>query len=364
MIEIAIVGAGMAGLTCAQQLHQAGYDVVVFDKSRGVGGRMATRRAQGTWADHGLRYFEDSPEGDLTALLSLLRDRGLIHPWTDHVQELGPDGQLRPSRDRHPRYVAALGINSVAKFLATGLTLHREHRVSAIAPTPAGQWHLTFAPPTPDVQAPDPVLAKILVLAIPAAQALDLLAPVPQIPGESLAALEAVTFDPCMTVMAGYRPHPTLENLDWQAIALPQDPLLSWISLESSKRSLPAAPVLVLHSSPSFAAENFDAPNLTEAAHALLQRAASVLQISYWQQPDWLQVHRWRYAIPQQSHHDRALAATQPAPWICGGDWCGGEGLSSAYRSGFAMAHQVNQWLEGRPLKGEQAWMDLVSEKL
>ena len=139
----------MAGLTCAQQLHQAGYNVVVFDKSRGVGGRMATRRAQGTWADHGLRYFEDSPEGDLTALLSLLRDRGLIHPWTDHVQELGPDGQLRPSRDRHPRFVTALGINSVAKFLATGLTLHREHRVSAIAPTPAGQWHLTFAPPTP-----------------------------------------------------------------------------------------------------------------------------------------------------------------------------------------------------------------------
>lgn len=354
----------MAGLTCAQQLHQAGYNVVVFDKSRGVGGRMATRRAQGTWADHGLRYFEDSPEGDLSTLLSLLRDRGLIHFWTDQIHELGPDGQLAPARDRRPRYVAAQGINAVAKFLATGLTLHREHRVSAIAPTPEGQWQITFAPPTPEAESPEPVLAKVLVLAIPAAQALDLLAPVPQIPGESLAALEAVTFDPCITVMAGYGLHPAPASLDWQAIALPHDPLLSWISLESSKQQPSTSPVLVLHSSPRFAAENFDAPNLTEAAHALLQRAASALQISYWQQPDWLQVHRWRYAIPQQPHRDRTLAATQPAPWICGGDWCGGKGLSSAYRSGFAIAHQVNQWLDGRPLKGEQAWTALASEKL
>ena len=48
MTDIAVIGAGMAGLVCAQQLSQAGYSVVVVEKSRGVGGRVATRRLQGT----------------------------------------------------------------------------------------------------------------------------------------------------------------------------------------------------------------------------------------------------------------------------------------------------------------------------
>ena len=57
MLDVAIIGAGVAGLTCAQQLHQAGYKVVVLEKSRGVGGRMATRRIEETYVDHGVRYL-------------------------------------------------------------------------------------------------------------------------------------------------------------------------------------------------------------------------------------------------------------------------------------------------------------------
>ncbi len=44
MFEIAVIGAGVAGLTCAQKLQQTGRRVVVFDKSQGLGGRLATRR--------------------------------------------------------------------------------------------------------------------------------------------------------------------------------------------------------------------------------------------------------------------------------------------------------------------------------
>ena len=63
MFDVAIIGAGLAGLTCAQQLHQVGYQVVIIEKSRGVGGRVATRRLQDTRADHGVRYLE--PQGKL-----------------------------------------------------------------------------------------------------------------------------------------------------------------------------------------------------------------------------------------------------------------------------------------------------------
>ena len=53
----AIIGAGLAGLSCAQALLLAGHTVHVFDKSRGPSGRMSTRRAEGAagpWqCDHG-----------------------------------------------------------------------------------------------------------------------------------------------------------------------------------------------------------------------------------------------------------------------------------------------------------------------
>ena len=60
-LPVAIIGAGLAGLSCAQALVQAGYQVHVFDKSRGPSGRMSTRRAEdhaGPWqCDRGAQYF-------------------------------------------------------------------------------------------------------------------------------------------------------------------------------------------------------------------------------------------------------------------------------------------------------------------
>jgi len=55
--HIAVVGAGMAGITCARTLQQAGHQVTVFEKSRGLGGRMATRDSAFGSFDHGAQYF-------------------------------------------------------------------------------------------------------------------------------------------------------------------------------------------------------------------------------------------------------------------------------------------------------------------
>lgn len=53
MTDIALIGAGIVALVCAQQLTQAGYSVVVVEKSRGLVRRLATRRLHRIWADHG-----------------------------------------------------------------------------------------------------------------------------------------------------------------------------------------------------------------------------------------------------------------------------------------------------------------------
>ena len=56
-MRVIVVGAGLSGLMAAQEIHNAGHEVIVFDKGRGVGGRLATRRIDAATLDHGAQFF-------------------------------------------------------------------------------------------------------------------------------------------------------------------------------------------------------------------------------------------------------------------------------------------------------------------
>jgi renalase len=134
MTDIAVIGAGIAGLVCAQQLSQAGYSVIVVEKSRGLGGRLATRRLHGTLADHGACYLK--PKGELLErFVEILRDRHILEVWTDEVYELTTGALLSEPKNRSPRYVAPGGMSAIAKSLAPGLEILLNQRVIAITPT-------------------------------------------------------------------------------------------------------------------------------------------------------------------------------------------------------------------------------------
>ena len=57
MKQIAVIGAGIAGLAAAQRLKKPELGITLFEKSRGLGGRMATRRVEDLQFDHGAQYF-------------------------------------------------------------------------------------------------------------------------------------------------------------------------------------------------------------------------------------------------------------------------------------------------------------------
>ena len=82
--DVAVVGAGLAGLVCARRLQQAGYAVTVLEKSRGLGGRMATRRIDGSPLDHGARYVQPQ-SSQFQALTQHWLDQQLLTPWQPHV---------------------------------------------------------------------------------------------------------------------------------------------------------------------------------------------------------------------------------------------------------------------------------------
>lgn len=315
--EVAIVGAGLAGLTAARQLQQQGLEVLLLDKSRGVGGRVATRRVDGLRLDHGLPYLEARGEVSQRLIESALA-AGLIHPW--HQFESLLAGGRRG-------YIAADGINTVAKWLAEGIPIQKSWRVEKIASIDSG-WRLT-------AQSDDTVTAKAVIIAIPAPQALTLLETLPI--GDRnlniLSQLRSVTYDPCITVMAGYEANQS----EFTAVSLDNN-IVSWIAGESSKRN--QQPTFVIHTTPDYAAKHIDADDLNAVGEAILNTAAQ-LTFDWLDQPQWQQVHRWRYAFTRQPLAVTHLTTNKPFPLICCGDWCGGNSIESALVSGSEAATEL-----------------------
>ncbi|MBD2210056.1 FAD-dependent oxidoreductase [Nostoc linckia FACHB-104] len=342
MTDVAVIGAGMAGLVCAQQLRKAGYSVIVVEKSRGLGGRLATRRLHGTSADHGACYLK--PKGELLqGFVDLLCHAKVLEIWTDTVYEFKADVGIIPPESRSPRYVAPLGMSAIAKFLAPGLDIVLNQRVIAITPTD-NSWRLTLEPSNEEIT------ANALVVAIPAPQALALLAPL----GESLLdtafidRLSSVKFQPCISAIAGYPP--TSQPLpEWKALTFVDDPDIAWIGLDSSKRPHPQQPHFVLQSSAAFAQLHLESADLNAVGQYMLQHTAKSLTIPWLATPDWMQVHRWRYAFVNHPWPEAVLSAHTPLPLICCGDWCGGNLVESAMLSGITAAVEINQQLRSLP---------------
>jgi renalase len=340
LFDVVVVGAGLAGLVCARQLQHQGLNVVVLDKSRGVGGRVATRRLHDTCADLGLPYF--SVQGKQTQqLLDRLQENQIVRPWTGNIYQLDAQNwQLMPSVEP---YIASIGINAIAKFLAQGLEVWREWRVTALNQTLERTWQI-FS----DEKA---IAAKAVVVAIPAPQALMLLeASTLSLPSEFFDYLRAVEFDPCLSVIAGYDRESHSES--WQAVRFLDDPQLAWAIWESSKRDNLKQPVLTFHSTAQFAQGYLDTSDLCTMVHKICDRAAQVL-LPWLNNPQWYQVHRWRYAFVSRPLKMPCLATTTPLPLVCCGDWFEEDAIKSqkqehrhlenALNSGMAAATELMQ---------------------
>ncbi|MEG3985510.1 FAD-dependent oxidoreductase [Microcoleus sp. T3B2] len=355
MFDVAVIGAGMAGLSCAQRLRQAGYSVAVVEKSRGAGGRVATRRVQGTRADHGVRYLE--PQGDaVQGLIEVLVDRHILKLWTDTVWEFR-QGKL--SAIPSSCYVAPAGMNSIGKYLAQDLEIWFGRRVQAISTTDNQMWHLSLEVTDNNLEIPQELIAKAVVVAIPAPQALMFLNSEIGLKSDFIDNLRSVEYEPCITVMAGYPAgkQQDLSNLNpqWKSVSFPDNSDLAWVGLDSSKRLDPLQPVFVVHSSANFAERYLEAADLETVGQELLDRTSEYL-ISWLKEPEWLQVHRWRYAFCRNPLPVSCLPAGGNLPLVCAGDLCGEGQIEGALRSGLAAANWVNSQLQNLPLDSSLNW--------
>ncbi|MSO88252.1 MAG: hypothetical protein EXQ71_12170 [Acidimicrobiia bacterium] len=133
--RVLVVGAGVAGLTAARNLSDS-YDVVVLDKGRGVGGRLATRRIGDATFDHGAQFITThTPE--FAEVVAGWERAGVARPWFQG--RIGPGGIVDP--DGHTRFRGVATMNAIAKHLAEGLDVRVSSRVVALDPSDAG-WRI------------------------------------------------------------------------------------------------------------------------------------------------------------------------------------------------------------------------------
>jgi predicted NAD/FAD-dependent oxidoreductase len=304
--RIAIVGAGLSGLSCAAQLSRSGREVRLFDKARGPGGRMSTRRVEtalGTVSfDHGAQYF--TARGDsFRARVEAWIGAGLAAPWPS----AGPEA-----------WVGVPGMNAPVKAMAEAQSVAWNTLVEAIEPA-GDAWRLR----TPEGLS-DPFDG--VVLALPAEQAAALL----RDPDPGMAARAAASSTaPCWTVMAAFE-----SRLDLEIDTLRDEGRLGWAARNSSKPGRQGPEAWVLQADPDWSREHLEAPAET-VIEALLGDLARRMGAPL---PDrvLVQAHRWRYARSSVGE-DLALWSADRRLGCCG-DWLSGPRIECAWDSGEALA--------------------------
>ena len=338
MKDVIVIGAGMAGLICAQKLRQAGLDITIVEKSAGVGGRMATRRLQGTWVDHGAQLISVKSD-NFGRFVRKLQEKGIIQEWTRNVYKLSASGGLIPpdADARHPRYCCPLRMTAIAKYLASEIPIINNSRIVGVSHNES-KWQLV-------TERQETLETSAIVSTIPAPQFLPIFEEVLAAAPSFLQALQSVKFSPSVTIMAGYNANSSIPDA-WQAIQCVDDPILNWISYDSSKHLEKAAqPVFVYQSSAEFAKQSMDEPDLEIAGKPLLNQVGKLLA-KWLASPEWWQVHRWRYALAEESLGVSCLSTSMPLPLICAGDWCAGKNIEAAYHSGLAAAESAIELLK------------------
>lgn len=318
MARIAVVGAGLAGLACAQSLRNAGHAVRVFEKSRGAGGRMATRRTDHGSYDHGAQYFTVRDPA-FRAVVDQWLASGVIAPYAGRIVHLQA-GVTRSLSHAEQRYVATPAMTAICRALAADMDIDFECQITAVTPGEEG-WRLSW-------EEGGESGFDAVVLAIPAAQASPLCAAVPDLAAQVRQGGHA----PCWAAMIRYDA-PLLLAFD---AAFVTDAVIGWVMRDASRPGRAAGERWVLHANAEWSKAHLEdaaetvAPLLADAFHAAAGIHAAAVES---------RAHRWRFALSGGLNAGSFWDAGRRIG-VCG-DWCADGRIEGAYLSGKGLAARL-----------------------
>ena len=316
----------MAGLTAAHRLQEH-CDVIVLDKGRGVGGRLATRRIGEATIDHGAQFIT-THTAEFAEMVERLVGESVVVSWFRGL--VGPEGVN--DSDGHTRFRGSVSMNAIAKNLAVGLDVRTASQVSALSHD-GESWKVALVDGSE-------LIAEAVLSSAPVPQTIALLENGGVgLESNDVGMLNAIEYDPCLAFMA------VLDGRSGIAEPGAVDPVegpIDWMA-DNFLKGISAVPAVTIHATPEFSRAQWDAPDeaITEALLDAAQLESSVL-------PGSVQIQRWRYARPSVEHPERFLQLSGVPPFVCAGDAFGGAKVEGAALSGAAAAEAIAAVLQHR----------------
>ncbi len=319
-LSVAIVGAGIAGLSCANVLQQAGVSTVVFDKSRGPGGRMCTRRGERWQCDHGAQYFTAIDPAFRTEV-ARWQAAGVAAPWAVQPAVIGEQEAPHPDLALQ-RFVGVPRMTAPARLLAEGLEMKLQTTVTQLIHED-GRWQLETQEHGRMEKSFD-----ALILAVPAPQAVPLLKPVA---GELAGLASQANMRASWAMMLRYA---SPLALPFEAAFINHGPL-RWVARDSSKPGRPGGETWLIHATAAWSETHIEATPETVATHLLAAFTELGAPL-----PDSWTAHRWRYADADPAFIHAPLWHEELQLGVCG-DWLNGGKVEGAWLSGLALGQRV-----------------------
>ncbi|MDB4756591.1 FAD-dependent oxidoreductase [Mariniblastus sp.] len=333
--SIAIVGAGLSGLFAARTLSDHGLSVTIFEKSRGTGGRMSTRRVDNQPRfDHGAQYFTVKNPHFRRYVQSWIQ-QGIVARWGSSCREdpldrqsgivtLSQQGKSITPSNSVVRYVATPGMNSICKHLSTNLNLKTQTQVSQIVRRPDG---LEL------IDANQNSLGEFdrVILSTPPPQAVEILKNFPLFAKQ----ISDIRMNPCWAIMASF-PQPITTH--W-AGAFIHDSFITWACRNSTKaQRRTSLEDVVIHADSQWTELNWDRDPAAVGLDMLQEfwRATGLQQL----EPLHLSAHRWKYAFPANPASIPSFFDRNSGIVACG-DWCNGPRVEGAFLSGMSAAGRI-----------------------
>lgn len=320
LTDVLVIGAGMSGMIAAAELTRAGRRVVVVDKGRSVGGRMASRRIGDAVFDHGAQFI--TARSDLfTNQIRDWSETGIVSEWCRGFSA---------AADGHPRWRGDPDMTALSLHLARGIEVILETRISSIR-LQQNQWSAAL-------EDGGSITSAAVLLTAPIPQSLELLAAGNfEVPEILKARLEAIRYERCLSVLA------VLDGPSGMSqpggIAFDEGPI-SWLA-DNQLKGISPVPCVTLHASAAFSLAHWDA-NRDEVGRTLLKAAAPWIRSGIKE----FQTHGWLFSKPLQVF-DEACAVLHPSPLlVMAGDAFAGPKVEGAACSGWAAA----EILLGQPL--------------
>ena len=322
-ISVAIIGAGISGLSCATRLKALGYQVKIYEKSRGVSGRMSTRSTADWNADHGAQYFTARDPLFINELKQWIKD-DVAAIWEPRLQVFKA-GQWQDSASKENRYVGNPAMNTPGQYLAKNLVVKLNQTIHHIA-YDQGKWLLHS-------QEHGAIQEQFdwLVLALPAPQALVITQSIDR-PIEEV--VKRANMQACWTVMATLTEK---TNMPFDAAFINSE-IISWLSRNNSKPNRAGMETWTIHANPLWS-QVWVERDKDEAAKEILD-CAKRLGLNC--DAAKISIHRWRYASGHAAPISGFRLCEDLKLGYCG-DWLNGGRVEGAWLSGHHLASQIQK---------------------